>query len=190
LVAQWGATDGRGFLMNDPAVKRGGIGGAAIMIFYALVISLISYAENARNHSDEPVNGIYYYFLFFVLSFLLGMLGCCAGGWGAECQNVFRAFFFGGFIFAILPVILVSCIYYFSASAERIPNYLLCAVALIALFSSSGALVSGLGAILARDYRKFQKKRIIPQFTLQELFVICSLVVVITSVITCYLNWV
>jgi hypothetical protein len=48
----------------------------------------------------------------------------------------------------------------------------------------SGALVAGIAAIYIRDYRESQRKRWIPQITIQEMLIVFTLITVIISAAT------
>jgi hypothetical protein len=60
-------------------------------------------------------------------------------------------------------------------------NDIIYMLSLLAIVTSFGALISGISAIYVRDYRNIQRKRLIPQFTLLELFIIFTLLTVIIS---------
>jgi hypothetical protein len=53
-----------------------------------------------------------------------------------------------------------------------------------AIITASGSLVSGLAAINVRDRRESGRTRLIPQFTLQEIFIVFTIVSVIISAMT------
>jgi hypothetical protein len=162
--------------MVDPSEKYGGMVGGGMMILLVVVLCLSIYI------SDPSGSVAFICFIFPVLGFLLGVLGYIIGGIGAGYSSIPRAFFsgsvLGGFASAFIFIVVVT-----SVGSVNLARMFLFVVLLTCIFSSTGALIGGFGAIAARDYRRFQKVRFLPQFTLQELFIVITLVAVILSAI-------
>jgi hypothetical protein len=167
-------------MKNDPAEKRGAIVGAGIMVFLVAVICLSVYISKPRNSIEFILNA------FLFLGILLGCLGYIVGGTGANCSNVASAFLSGAILCGIAPVFIFCFVLIASVGNESMEYLFNFAIALTCIISAAGALISGFGAIAARDYRRFQKMRIFPQFTLQELFIVSLLVAVILSAIASF----
>jgi hypothetical protein len=114
--------------------------------------------------------------------FLTGILGYVTGRMGAKSQSVGYAMRTAGLCYFIattvcaLPAVVVMS-YRFSERLATMAYYL--GFYSIVVFTCAGALLSGLAAIAARDYRQFQRPRLIPQFSMGELFIVVTLVAVI-----------
>jgi hypothetical protein len=164
--------------MRNPAVQHGANVGAGIMLLLVAVLCLSIYIF----HSRDSLSVIC--FTFFFLGFLLGILGYIIGGIGASYASVPRAFFFGGIIGVFASAFIFCIAVVPAANSDSEFHIFVFAIVLTSIFSSTGALIAGFGGIAARDYRRFKKVRIFPQFTLQELLIVISLVAVILSAIT------
>jgi hypothetical protein len=176
LIAHWELLDDRGLILHDPAKKRGGIAGATIVIivtFLALFPSFYDVVTPLRTALFESL----------VFSLVLGSLGFVAGRSGAKGERVYRAILSGAVLFAVACAVAFTTYLLLGMNIETARRYWALAVQWTVIFAVAGGLVSGLGAIIARDYQCFRRLRLVPQFTLQELFVFSSLLIVIFSMI-------
>jgi len=78
----------------------------------------------------------------------------------------------------VLPVLSVT--YFRTLHIYTVGFYSLCAIS-FTILTASGAVVAGLAAIVVRDRREFGRARPIPQFTLQEIFIVFTIVSIIIS---------
>jgi len=170
----------RELCMNDPAEKRGGIVGAGILAL-ATLMSFLAFYLGEGTAILEPVRYVLIPCAYSTV--LLGIVGYIAGRCGAKCLQTPRAFLSGGLLLGIASGVGFSAFYIFAINPELTMYYWSLALPLMVIFFGSGSLISGFGAIVGRDYNKFQKLRFIPQFTLQELLIVISLFTVITSAI-------
>jgi hypothetical protein len=165
--------------VNDPAKKRAGVIGAGMVMaitYCALILGLYVDAM------VTPLRGVL--IKSFMFSLIFGGLGYAAGGSGARCQNVLRAIVSGILLLAIACGVVFSLYLLLGMNVETARRYWFLAFRWTVVFALSGGLVSGWGSIIARDYRRFQKLRVIPQFTLQEMFIFSFLVMIMVSAIS------
>jgi hypothetical protein len=97
------------------------------------------------------------------------------GGMAAKCTNAINAFWRGASsgLIAIALSFPFLLLFSFIIRSSQDLFFLLC---LYAFLTFSGSLVAGVAAIYIRDYRQFQRKRWIPQFSLQEMFIVFTLI--------------
>ncbi|MBN2578005.1 MAG: hypothetical protein JXB10_03360 [Pirellulales bacterium] len=162
--------------MTDPAVKRSGWVGGVIVFLITFIPSVGSCSWDSRVAIQESVG---FLLLIFFVSLLTGLFGSLLGRFGANQVKISKAFIMGGVISSLVPVIG------FLISAILDWDWLFVFLGLLVIFLcfSAGSLISGIGAIIARDYRRFQRGRFFPQFTLMELLIVITLVAVMCSMI-------
>jgi hypothetical protein len=169
--------------MDYQFIRRGGVLGALIAFIVTIVampLFVMASTRGARDPLIEPALIDIAVQTAVCLSFLFAALGYIAGREGARSETIVRACIKGAALFAVATAIFI--LINFPRSSGPFPSQLL---ATIASFSCSmvagGALASGLAAIVVRDRRQFGRARLIPQFTLQEIFIVFTIVSVIIS---------
>jgi hypothetical protein len=118
-----------------------------------------------------------------LLSFVSAAIGFFAGREGAKRKTVNAAFLWGGILCGLATLVSLPLLFFTYFRFLKIYTagfYIVCAL-FIAIITASGSLVSGLAAIVVRDRRDFGRTRLIPQFTLQEIFIVFTIVSVIIS---------
>jgi hypothetical protein len=169
--------------MSDPAIKHGrktGFRITAILSFNSILIVTFQVRQFTTHY--ELVAQILVDFIFCYL--LFAWIGLILGEQGAKSKSVPRAFFRGGVLLGCislvfyLPLALLAL-----GGGEFVPiSVVFSPIILYAIVF--GAIVSGVSAIAARDFRRFQKARFLPQFSLQELFITFSLITVLVSILS------
>jgi hypothetical protein len=117
------------------------------------------------------------------ISLLMASVGYIAGRMGAKNPTVVSAFRKGRnwfFFAAAIYVFPISIINYLGQKNIE-PGYYLFGVFLILLSTGTGSLVFGTAAIFARDYRQFHRLRLPPQFSINEILTVTTLIAVIFS---------
>jgi hypothetical protein len=127
--------------------------------------------------------------LFFAsLALLVAPLGYFWGKDAAMCRSIWIAFLRGaGFCGAIAGAItMLVWIGSFLMQTRRDSFFELCAMLFSRGFALAcfGAFLSGVSAIYVRDFRALQRSRLLPQFTMQEMLVIFTLLGIIISITT------
>jgi hypothetical protein len=117
--------------------------------------------------------------LSIVLSLLSGLLGYFIGKTGAKSRNVMFAFGQGGMIALLASICFELPIVVFGMGSDIVKTYFHYMIYSSLILICFGSLLSGLFAIISRDFRQFQRLRILPQFTIGEVLAIISLVAVI-----------
>jgi hypothetical protein len=117
------------------------------------------------------------------LTFAAALLGFFAGREGARRASVNAAFLWGGVLCGLATLICVPILYvtYFKYIRMYTSGIVAISSIFFAILAASGSLVSGLAAIMVRDRRESGRNRIIPQFTLQEIFIVFTIASVIIS---------
>ncbi|MBN2578006.1 MAG: hypothetical protein JXB10_03365 [Pirellulales bacterium] len=165
--------------MYDPSKNRGGMVGAGIV----MLLTFIPLVPSLYDHKISiPLSAVL--LISFILSAVLASLGYVSGRSGAKCRGVYRAILSGAALFTVACVVVFTTYLLLGMNIETSRRFWFLAVQWTVIFAVSGGLVSGLGAVIARDYRRFHRLRPAPQFTLQELFVFSFLVSVIISAIS------
>jgi prepilin-type N-terminal cleavage/methylation domain-containing protein len=120
----------------------------------------------------------------FCAALIPAVLGFFAGSEGARSSTPPRAFL-RGLVFFGCAVGVCGGIAYLILRNESVDSFraLVTAVVFWSLVTCTASLVSGVAAIYVRDYRQFQRFRLFPQFTLQELMIVMTLVAIISSAI-------
>jgi hypothetical protein len=168
--------------------RRGGCVGAILV--YVLSICLIlavfvptMYRERIGWSSLITPETLHVFIIALIGAFVAAIIGFFAGREGARCRSVNRAFLQGGIFCGLATLICLPLLYFTYFRSLHIFTsgfYILCAT-FFAILTASGALVSGLAAIVVRDRREFGRARLIPQFTLQEVFIVFTIVSIIIS---------
>ena len=166
--------------MDENPIKRGGCAGAAIATSVTFVVLIAIFFS--ENRSPRILSNIASGAL--CLLFLPATLGYFAGLEGARSKSVASAFIKGAVFFGC--ALIVFAVFFLLLSTQGMVGFhaFLVAIAFAALIISTGALISGMAAIVVRDYRDYQRWRLVPQFTLQELMIVITLAAIILSSIT------
>lgn len=119
----------------------------------------------------------------FVMAVLMAPIGNIIGKWAATRPSVNSAFSQGAIDSGLLNFLFLSPFFLFSLSGNLSDSVKIICVFILFLISISTSVCfhSGLTAIYVRDYRQTGRKRPIPQFTLQEMLILFSLLTVIMS---------
>jgi hypothetical protein len=121
--------------------------------------------------------------LSLMLSFVAAAVGFFAGREGAKSRSVNAAFLWGGILCGLATFLCLLGLFFTSFRTESVYTtgfYILRAI-FFTITTASGSLVAGMAAIAVRDRRDFGRTRWIPQFTLQEIFIVFTIVSVIIS---------
>lgn len=181
---------------DDDFVKRGEKVGAAIVLWPLLIpcglaIRYILVSLFSSEMTLKAINEIGGLLCFFFCVYILTMAGSLLGKAGAKCRSVIPAFFWGAFlscstisgILLVFGLLLLPLLFF--SRIEGFSCYDLIPISFVlAIISALGSLISGLAAIYVRDYRQFQRKRLIPQFTLLEFFIVFTIISIIVSFVT------
>ncbi|MCC6127043.1 MAG: hypothetical protein IT426_18950 [Pirellulales bacterium] len=167
---------------------RGGLLGAILvyLISLALIVAIIlptMYRDRLGWDSLNTPESLDVVKIAIKLSLVAAVIGFFAGKEGARCQSVNAAFLRGGILCGLATLICIpvlSFTYFRTLHIYTTGFYALCAIA-FAILTASGAIVSGLAAIVVRDRRESGRNRFIPQFTLQEIFIAFTIVSIIIS---------
>jgi hypothetical protein len=162
--------------MDDNSIKRGGYAGAAIAASVTFIVLISVFFSENRDPNIIPGA--------LCLLFFPATLGYFAGLEGARSRSVRWAFIKGAIFFGCALIVFAVLFLLISAQGMLGFHALLVSLAFAALIISTGALISGMAAIVVRDYRDYGRWRIIPQFTLQELMIVITLAAIILSSIT------
>ncbi len=156
--------------MHDELIQRGGCAGAAIAttVTFVVLLAVAFSADRPRFVSDMVSGGLC--LLFFTMT-----LGYFAGLEGARSKSTRDAFLKGAFFFSCALVVFAVLFFWLTALGTLTIHHFLISLAFSVLLISTGALVSGMAAIVVRDYRDRKRWRLIPQFTLQELMIVITL---------------
>jgi hypothetical protein len=186
--------------MDEDYIKRGERVGAAIVFWLtfppcclmclASVVDLFSGASRFSGTSSIDKIFVVITVLPFagVSIWTLTAAGSLLGKAAAKCQSVKSAFLWGAFLsgptILCLIFILLLPFFIFSHVDQFTRKDLIPLFFVLTIISAFGSFISGLAAIYVRDYRQFQRKRWIPQFTLQEIFIVFTIISVIISAMT------
>jgi hypothetical protein len=157
-----------------------GLIGALLLIVFHFIVFQFGFPK--YQYTSYFVNGISD--LCILLSPVSGILGYVVGKTGAKSQTVKFAFGQGGMIAFLASVCLIIPIFIFGIESGIIKLYSHYMIYLSLSLICYGSLLSGMFAIISRDYRQFQRLRIIPQFTLGEILTVIFLVAVIMGSFT------
>jgi hypothetical protein len=175
--------------MNLKEIRLGGCVGATIafLLGYLTRVALLLHA-----YFNDPNTIISCSTLLFEplrLAIALALFGFFAGRVADGSRSVNHAFLRGGCIF-LGVLFFVTFIVSLTRSTPKDDERKFIAFALFfGLFALGGSLLSGLSAIFVRDYRQFKRFRPIPQFSLQELLIVITLIIVIISFISSIALW-
>jgi hypothetical protein len=167
---------------------RGGLMGAAMYFFLslALVGAVILPALGTRRFDWTALfatESLLVIRSILVIACIASAIGFFTGREGAKCRSVNSAYLRGGLLCGIatgtcLPVLYFT---YFRAIRVETTGILIVCAVFFAILTASGALIAGLAAIMVRDRRETGRTRMIPQFTLQEIFISFTLATFIIS---------
>lgn len=173
--------------MENKDIQLGGWAGASIAFIVTIIavpLYVMAASRGPRDPFLEPT-------LFgsaigsaLCVSVILAALGYFAGLEGARTKTVLRAFIKGAGFFACAMGVFGVFTVFLIATGDAIPFALLVLLNFSCLIIATGSLISGMAAIVVRDYRQFGRMRWIPQFSLQELMIVTTLVAVILSTMT------
>jgi hypothetical protein len=164
--------------MEDKLIRMGGNTGAVIAFSVALAVFIaMSIAQN-RSSAFPGMIAVGLWFSIFPIS-----LGYFAGLEGARSKSVRSAFIKGAIFFGCAVSVFILLLFYSSIRGEAPSNGLLVGISFAAIIISTASLISGMAAIVVRDYREFGRRRLFPQFTLQELMIVVTLTAIILSAI-------
>jgi hypothetical protein len=163
--------------MDDAFIKRGGCAGAAIAFLVTAATTLLLYFSKSPSPSKDEFWGVIWG--LFCFGFFPALLGHFAGMEGARSKDVRSAFIKGGVFFGFAISIYFAMALLGVAMGGFGINALLATADLACLTISTGSLISGMAAIVVRDYQQFGRMRIVPQFSLQELMIVTTLMGII-----------
>jgi hypothetical protein len=164
--------------MNDNLIRRGGYAGGLIAFVVTLTTLVLRNLIASGGYWMVPM-------LAGSTCFALvpGSLGYFAGKEGARSKTVAIAFIKGAVFFGCAMSVCIA-MSILAALAQNEWHVILVAIIFSCLIIATASLISGMAAIVVRDYRQFGRTRLIPQFTLQELMIVTTLVAVILSTMT------
>jgi hypothetical protein len=170
---------------------RGGCLGAILVYVISLVLIAAVffpsvYRERLGWSSLMTAESLQVVKIALMLAFIAALIGFFAGREGARCKTVNAAFLRGAILCGLATLICLPTLFftYFRAIKMYTSGFFILCLIFIAIITASGALVSGLAAIAVRDCREFGRARLIPQFTLQEIFIVFTIVSIIISAMT------
>lgn len=164
--------------MDDKLIRMGGNTGAVIAFSVTMIVFIaMSVAQNDSSVFPRVISG------GLCFSILPTSLGYFAGLEGARSKSVRSAFIKGAIFFGCAVSVFMLPLYFFSIQGNVVSNGFLIAVSFAAVVISTASLVSGVAAIVVRDYWEFGRWRLIPQFSLQELMIVVTLTAIILSAI-------
>ena len=180
---------------DDDFIKRGGRVGAVIafgMTFAPCCLVFLFLSGNSADKLGVVIGGLTCTLLSTII---MASCGSLLGKSAARRPSVNAAFLQGAIIsgltiFGITIIILAPHLLHYQLEVFS-RNELLHLFCLLIILTASGTLISGLAAIYVRDYRQSQTKRWIPQFTLQEMIVVFTIISIIISAMTSFavLRW-
>lgn len=160
--------------MDDKLIRMGGHAGAMIAFSVTLIVFIaISIAQNDASVFWGVICG----------GFFPTSLGYFAGLEGARSKSVCLAFIKGAIFFGCAVAVFILPLFFFSIRGTIPANGLLVGISLAAIVISTASLVSGMAAVVVRDYKEFGRWRLLPQFSLQELMIVVTLTAIILSAI-------
>jgi hypothetical protein len=179
--------------LSPPAtfILRGSFLGA--ILFYLLSLALIAaiflpsmYRERLGWKSLLTPETFSVLSISALLSLITAMIGFFVGREGARCPTVNAAFLRGGILCGSATMVSLPLLFftYFRTLKIYTSGFFILCIVFLAILTASGSLVSGLAAILVRDRRESGYTRLIPQFTLQEIFIVFTIVSIIISAMT------
>jgi uncharacterized membrane protein len=169
--------------MDDRNIKCGGCIGAIIaFIIFSFSVFGLSAARRFGLNSHNIVEAILAFSFFSILPTSLGYI---VGVEGARSKSVPSAFINGAIFYACATIVFVGLTLFFTSDDVSGNILRIWITSISGLIISTGSLISGLTAIVVRDRQKFEKYRLIPQFTIQELLIITTLVAIIFSCAIC-----
>lgn len=164
--------------MQEDLTRIGGFAGATI----AFTVTVLAMAAAVIGSGRGPASSDF--FGLACISLIPTSLGYFAGKEGARSKTVPGAFVKGAVFFGCATGVC-GVIGYALLRNESVDRFrtLAAVVVLASLVTCTASLVSGAAAVYVRDYRQIKRFRLFPQFTLQELMIVMTLVGVISSAI-------
>jgi hypothetical protein len=176
--------------MDDDFIRRGGrVGGAIafLMIFLPFCsMYVLSFFSPARDRLGVRITALP---CSFVMAALMATIGSLIGKWAATRPTANSAFLRGGIISGLISVGLFAPLSVLGLLFDQMYEfikYISVFLLLTILITACVSFLSGLTAICVRDCRQTGRKRLIPQFTLQEMLIVFSLLAVIMSVLASF----
>ncbi len=167
--------------MDKKILRIYGLMGVGILVIIPSLSILISLSLSPNKYLRDLAEFKSFAFTFIFITWLLGYFIAkkCA-----NTQSVNLAFLKGGVLIGltgtvfILPIIIR---FFYAYGNEQGIIFVYFASILGIIYICSGSILGGWAAIMARDYRKFQRIRLLPQYTISELFILITLSAVILS---------
>jgi hypothetical protein len=163
--------------MDEKISRRCGLMGVGVMVLLPLLSTIVALYFSPIKYLRDFEDFRFLIFAPLGIS-IMWMLGYFIGKKGENTQNVNFAFLAGGVLAGligtifILPIITVFvCIYGMGKGVLFISLVIILGV----IYICAGSISAGWAAIMARDYRNFQRVRILPQYTISELFILITL---------------
>jgi hypothetical protein len=170
---------------------RGGCLGA-ILVYLLSLAMIVAACLSTMNRERQGWSSLttpeswHLIMLAFEFSLIAAVLGFFMGREGARRKNVNAAFLWGGILCGLATLICLPTLYftYFRVIRIYTSGIVIISVLFFIILTASGSLVSGLAAIVVRDRREFGRARLIPQFTLQEIFIVFTIASIIISALS------
>jgi hypothetical protein len=164
-------------LMDIKLIRCCGLIGA--LIFIVLHFVTFKFGFPTYHYQSYFVRG--FSDLSILLSPFSGLLGYIIGKTGAKSQNVMIAFAQGGLIAFLASLSFDIPIVIFGIESGVVKKYFFYMVFLSISLICYGSLLGGVFAIISRDYRQFHRFRLPPQFSINEILTVTTLIAVIFS---------
>jgi hypothetical protein len=179
-------------IMNQPMDRKilivCGLIGAVITFFVTLLCNISLFSSHFQSYIGYSPSGKISVSAVIITSLIIGILGFIAGRMGAKSRNVKNAFRTGGVCFFLAAVICISLAHLNIVFSSQYGlnwhiHFLYSTIFWIAISTCTGSLVCGITAIIARDYNQFKKLRLVPQFTIAEIFIVTTQIAIILGAI-------
>jgi hypothetical protein len=169
---------------DDDFIKRGGSVGANCAFWISLILISLFFLLNIKSREDARMLAPGVPCSIFI-SFLMVGVGYLLGRSAAKRPSVNSAFLSGAIVSGLFVLLVIYCPFLLLTIGKPLTREAIIFMLLLLAFGVSfGSLLSGISAIYIRDYRKFQRQRSIPQFTLLEFFIVFTILAVIISAMT------
>lgn len=171
--------------------RRGGCVGAILV--YVLSLALIAsvflpavYRERLGWSSLVTSEAFAVVRIAIMLSFVAAVIGFFAGREGARRKSVNAAFVWGAVLCGLATLVCFPILFitYFRWIRIYTSGIFILSALFFTILTASGSLVAGLAAIVVRDRRESGRNRLIPQFTLQEIFILFTIASIIISALS------
>lgn len=177
---------------EEDFIRYGGRVGAAIAFWMSLIPLCLLLLLSDGIHAKDIISLI----MEIIGSIIVGVLisigpvlllsagGYSLGKMAAKCASVNSAILLGTIVFSLIALVVFTPFFIWIHEVRLTRSDLLFFFLLYAILVAFFSLISSIAAIYVRDYRQFQRKRWIPQFTLQEMFIVFFLLSVIISALS------